>query len=337
MVSGRMRERVALLLHEDGNIESASEYALGAGNDPQAALQIAGSLMLYFKAHGTNALGLRLCERALHAAPVARTRVRCLALMSRGVNSLMIHKVIAVNALREAVSIAREVGDSWAEAYASGYLAQWKADNGQGQQAGPDIDTVEQIAKQLNDANLRGLAGLARGWMHLAANEVDDTIAVLESVRRFGDDVHQHHFIDVYIGLALFRREDYAAAAGLWRDAMRNALTLGHIRGASGSIEGCGYIAQRLNHPDLACRCLGAAAQIRARTGIPLYSFWIPHHDSAHAALHAALGPERYATAIAAGAALHEEDAAGEADRWLQSFTTAALPGYFSDSNPWAS
>jgi non-specific serine/threonine protein kinase len=338
MVSGRMRERVALLLHEHGNIESASDYALGAGNDPQAALQIAGSLMLYFKAHGTNVLGLRLCERALHGAPVARTRVRGLALMSRGVNSLMMHSIVSADvALLEAVSIAREVGDSWVVAYASGHLAQWKSDNGQGQQAAPDIAVVEQIAQQLDDANLRGLAGLARGWMYLAANEIDKTIAVLQSVRRLGDDVHQHHFIDVYIGLALFRRGDYAAAAAMWREAMRNALVVRHFRGAAGSIEGCGYIAQRFNHPDLACRCLGAAEQIRKRTGIPLYSFWIPHYDSAHASLRAALGPAAYTAAIAAGAAVHEEDAASETDQWLQSFATAVVPGYLSDSSPLAS
>jgi predicted ATPase/DNA-binding winged helix-turn-helix (wHTH) protein len=338
MVSGRMRERVARLLHEHGNVESASDYALGAGNDPQAALHIAGSLMLYFKAHGANALGLRLCERALHGAPVARTRVRCLALMSRGVNGLMMHSTVSADvALTEAVSIAREVGDPWAVAYASGYLAQWKADNGQGQQAGPDIAVVEQIAAQLDDANLRGLAALASGWRYLAANEIDKTIAVLQSARRLGDDVHQHHFIDVYIGLALFRRGDFATAAALWHEAMRNALAVGHIRGAAGSIEGCGYIAERLNHPDLACRCLGAAAQIRTRTGIPLYSFWIPHYDSAHAALRAALGPAAYATAIAAGAALREEDAATEAAQWLQSFASASIPDYLSASSPLAS
>ncbi|HTB68244.1 MAG TPA: winged helix-turn-helix domain-containing protein [Steroidobacteraceae bacterium] len=338
LVSGRMRERVALLLHEHGNIESASEYALGAGNDPQAALHIAGSLMLYFKAHGSNALGLRLCERALHGAPVARTHVRCLALMSRGVNGLMMHSATSADsALLEAVSIAREVGDPWAVAYASGYLAQWKADNGQGQHAGPEIAVVEQIAQQLSDENLLGLAGLARGWMYLAANEVDKTIAVLQSVRRLGDDVHQHHFIDVYIGLALFRRGDFAAAAGLWLEAMRNALIVGHIRGAAGSMEGCGYIAQRLNQPQLACRCLGAAQQIRTRTGIPLYSFWVPHYDSAHAALRTALGPAAYATAIAAGAAMHEEDAASETAQWLQSFASASIPGYRSESSPRAS
>ena len=326
MVGDRMRERVALMLHEHGNIESASEYALGAGHDPQAALQIAGSLMLYFKAHGSNALGLRLCEQALRGAPVAHTRVRALALMSRGVNGLMKHSTVAADAdLQEAVSIAREVGDPWAAAYASGYLALWKADNGRGPQAGTDIAVVEQIAEQLDDANLRGLAGLARGWMYLAADEIERTIAVLRAARRLGDDVHQHHFIDVYIGLALFRRGDHAAAAALWHEAMRNALVVGHIRGVGGSIEGCGYIAERLNHPELACRCLGAAQQIRNHTGIPLYSFWIPHYDSAHATLRATLGPAGYTAAIAAGAAVHEEDAASEAAQWLQSFAAAAV------------
>jgi predicted ATPase/DNA-binding winged helix-turn-helix (wHTH) protein len=337
MVSGRMRERVASLLHEHGNLESASDYALGTGNDPQAALHIAGSLMLYVKAHGSYALGVGLCERALRGAPVARTRVRCLALMSRGVNSLIMHRAVAVDTLLEAVSIAREVGDPWAVAYASGYLAQWKSDNGQWQQAGPDIAVVEQIAEQLDDANLRGLAGLARGWMYLAANEIDNTITVLQSVRRLGADVHQHHFIDMYIALALFRRGDYAAAATMWREALRIALVVGHIRGAAGSIEGCGYIAQRFNQPDLACRCLGTAQQIRTRTGIPLHSFWIPHYDSAHAALRATLGAAAYAAAIAAGAAVHEEDAVGETDQWLQSFATAEFPAYVSDSSPLAS
>ncbi|HEX3837283.1 MAG TPA: winged helix-turn-helix domain-containing protein [Steroidobacteraceae bacterium] len=327
MVSGRMRERVALLVHEHGNIESASEYALGAGNDPQAALQIAGSLMLYFKAHGSYALGLRLCDRALSVAPVERTRVRCVALMSRGVIGPILGDDFATEAvLQEVASIAREVGDLWAEAYASGNLAQWKSDNGQWQDAGPDIAVVERAAEQLDDANLRGLTGLARGWMYLAANEIEKTIAVLQSVRRLGDDLHQHHFIDVYIGLALFRHGDNAAAAALWLEAMRNALAVGHIRGAAGSMEGCGYIAQRLNHADLACRCLGAAEEIRKRTGRPLYSFWLPHYASAHAALRAALGPAAYAAAIAVGAALHEEDAASETAQWLQTFASGAVP-----------
>ena len=328
MVGGRMRERVALLLHEHGNIESASEYALGAGNDPQAALHIAGSLMLYFKAHGNNALGQQLGDRALQRAPAAHSRVRCLALVSRGVNGLMQTGRLSPEAvLLEAVSIAREVGEHWGAAYASGNLALWYSSNGHGQQAEPHIALVEQLAEQLDDANLRSLAGLARGWMCLAANEDEKAIAALQPVRRLGDDVHHHHFVDVYIGLAMFRCGDYAAAAALWRDAMPAALFLGNIRGLAGTIEGCGYIAERLNQPEVACRCLGAAEQIRKRTGIPLYSYWIPHYNSAHASLRTLLGPAAYGAAIAAGAALHEEDVATETAKWLQIFSSAAVPG----------
>ena len=72
---------------------------------------------------------------------------------------------------------------------------------------------------------------------------------------------------------------------------------------------------------------VGVAQQIRTRTGVPLHSFWIPHHESAHAALRATLGPAAYTAVIAAGAALHEEDAARETDQWLQTIATAAPPG----------
>ena len=66
---------------------------------------------------------------------------------------------------------------------------------------------------------------------------------------RFADlstDFHQHHFIGMYIGLALFRRGDFAGAAVEWHEAMRNAIAVAHLRGIAGSVEGCGYIAERL-------------------------------------------------------------------------------------------
>jgi tetratricopeptide (TPR) repeat protein len=264
--------------------------------------------------------------------------MRCLALLSRGVYGLMAHIMVTAGAtLLEAASIALEVGDLWAAAYANGNLAMLSAAKGDTAQAAPHLAVVQQIAEQLDDANLRGLAGLACGWMHLADNEIDKSIVVLQSVRNLGTDVHQHHFVEVYIGLALFRRGDYATAAALWREAMHNALVVGHMRGAAGSIEGCGYVAQRLNQPQLACRCLGAAEQIRRRTGIPLYSFWVPHYDSAHAALRTALGSAVYAAEIAAGAAMHEEDAAIEAAQWLQSFATTVVPAYVGAATPSAS
>jgi hypothetical protein len=160
--------------------------------------------------------------------------------------------------------------------------------------------------------------------MYLAEDDIENTLATLRSVRNLGGDFHQHHFIDIYIGLALFRRGDYASAADQFYISMRNALIVGHIRGVAGSIEGCGYIAERLGRLDEACRYLGAADQIRRRTGIPLYNFWVPHNESANAALRAAQGEARYESALSAGARMREEDVVNEAAMLLREFGEAA-------------
>jgi predicted ATPase/DNA-binding winged helix-turn-helix (wHTH) protein len=323
MVSGRMRERVALLMHEHGNIESASEYALGAGQDPQGALQIAGSLLLYIKAHGNN-LGLRLCERVLSGAPTTRTRARCLALMCHGINGLMMKNLAPNEALLEVMSIAREIGDDWTTAYASGFFALWLVNVGRAKEAGEHVAIVERFSEQLDDGILRGLAGLARGWVYLANDLIAESIAALRAVRELGGDVHQHHFIDMYIGLALFRSGDYAAAADQFHISMRNALTLAQIRGVSGAIEGCGYIAERRGRPEEACRLLGAADQIRKRTGVPLYTFWVRHNEFANTALRSAVGVGRYEAAVNAGARMREEDVVNEAATLLREFGASA-------------
>jgi predicted ATPase/DNA-binding winged helix-turn-helix (wHTH) protein len=324
MVSGRMRERIALLRHEHGNIESASEYATGPGNDPAAALQIVGSLTLYFKAHGNNILGLRLCERALASAPRSRTRERCLALMCRGVNGVMLRSMAPNESLVEAVSIAREVGDDWTAAYVSGFYAMWLVNTGRANEAGEHVAMVEHIAERLDDPILRGHAGLTRGWMYLADGNIDSTLHILRSVRNLGGDVHQHHFIDIYIGVALFRRGDYAGAAYEFHASMQKGLLVGHIRGVAGAIEGCGYLCERTGRLDEACRYLGAAEQIRRRTGIPLYNFWVVHNEAAHAALQSAQDLGRYDAAIAAGARMREEDVINEAAMRLREFAAGA-------------
>ena len=320
LLGGRMRERIATLLHEHGNIESAIDFALTAGGDPQRALQIAGSLTLYFKAHGNNGLGLRLSERALRGAPATRTHARALALMNRGVNGVMQITGEPQADLTEAAAIAHENGDEWTAAYAGSFYALWLSSVGRVDEAAALIPQLERSAAHQQDSILVGLAALARGWMHLAAGDNDAAITVLRPVRELGDDLHQHHFIEVYIGLALFRCGDLAAAAGMFRDAIVKGLAVRHSRGLAASLEGCGYIATRLGHGRQACLCLGAAEQIRERTGNPLFSFWTRHSEQAHAALRTELAPADYAAAIAAGTAMREEDAVNACAGWLRSF-----------------
>jgi tetratricopeptide (TPR) repeat protein len=319
MLGVRMRERVALLRPEHGNINSASEYAAGPGGDPQAALRIAGLLILYFKAHGDYALALRLCDRALAAAPSMYSRERAQAELCRGINMFFSNKATD-QPLRAAVSTAREVGDEWTEAYACGHLAMWWIHAGQSDQVSEHLATVQRLAEKLDDDLLRGLAGLARGWLYLAQDDTGRALCVLQPIRALSADSHQHHFIGMYIGLALFRQGDLADAAAEWHEAMRNAIAVAHLRGIAGSVEGCGYIAERLGKAEDACRFLSAAEQFRQRAGSPLFSFWFRHNESARARLQATLGLNRYAALVSAGARMRTEDVINDAAEHLRQF-----------------
>ena len=324
MLGGRMRERIALLMREHGNIDSASEHAMGAANDGEAALRIAGLLTLYFKAHGEPVLARRLCERALAGAAPRRTRARGLALMCLGVTKALGEKSAGDVELMEAVSIAGEVGDDWAAAYASGTLALWLVHRGRAVEAVEHLALIERIANQHDDELLHGLAGLLRAWICLADGDTDRSIELLRSVRHRGGDFHQHHFINTYLGLALFRRGDYGPAAAHWLEGMRIGISVGHIRGVGGAIEGCAYIAERMGKADAACRFLSAAAQIRKRAGSPLFSFWFQHNEFANSALRSALGPREYEAATSLGAQTRQEDAVNEAADLLRAFSGGA-------------
>jgi hypothetical protein len=245
--------------------------------------------------------------------------------MCRGVNTAIGEKAGADLPLLEAAAISAAVGDAWAAAYSSGYYALWLSHMGRPQDASEHIAVTESAAEHLGDGILSGLAGLARGWVHLARGNIDECIVALQQVRNVGGDYHQHHFIDMYIGLGLFRRGDLAPAAAVWLEAMRNAIDVGHVRGAAGAIEGCAYIAERMGKADHAGRLLSAAAEIRKRTEMPLFSFWYQHNEAANAALRTALGAQRHEEAIGMGARMRQEDAVNEAAALLRDFGASAV------------
>jgi non-specific serine/threonine protein kinase len=327
MVSGRMRERIGMLMREHGNVAAACEYALGAGDDSPAAMRIVGLLMLYFKSHGETAFGRRLCERALAGVSAVRTPERGLALMCLGVNLAVGIKAGADVPLLEAASISQEAGDVWAAAYSSGYYALWLAHTGRTQEAPAHIAMTEHAAVQLVDGNLSGLAGLARGWMHLAVGNVGLSACHSRPCRRYA--ILAVTIISITLstrtsGSAFFRRGDLGLAAAQWLEAMRNGISVGHARGVAGSVEGCAYIAERIGKADHACRFLRAAAEIRKRTEMPLFSFWYRHNEEANAALLSSLGRQRYEAAIGEGARMRKEDVVNEAAALLREFSVAA-------------
>ena len=326
MVGGRMRERIEQLLHEHGNISAAMRYALGPASDPPAALRIAGGLTLYVKARGAYEMGPEWCQPVLGRTNDLTSRERGRALLCFGV--AMVHRVsaerAAQSALLEAARIARLSGDEWGEAYANGYYALWLSNCGRHREAEPHIAVTESIGARRRDGMLEGLAGLARGWMLLACGDHAQAAATLRAARPLGDDLHQRHFIDMYIGLTQFGLGEYPGAAAHFLEGLHGAADVANIRGMAGAIEGCGYLGALAGEWSDAARWLAAARRIRERTGVPLFTFWIPHHEATQGLLRARLGGPAYEQHSAAGRRLRDEDAANEVRARLQRLAEGA-------------
>lgn len=331
MLSGHMRERIRALTQEQGNIDSAAAYAMDSAAGRTAALRIAGQLALYFRAHGATAIGKRLCDQVL-AGSSARSRERAQALLGRGMLDLYGDKQETGESLRDAMLLAQELGDQRTVAYASGYLALRLVQADRAAEAAEQVATTTRLAAQLDDANLRSLAGLAQGWLQLDRGDLDNALRTMRAHRKLGGDYHQHHFVSMYVGLALFRQAAYAEAAAEWHEALLNAIAVGNRRGMAGSVEGCAYLAQRFGDPRQACRLLAAAEQTRRHMRSPLFRFWLAHHEQAHAALRAILGPAEYQLALERGALQREEDVVNEAAVQLRRFAAADPASYMASS-----
>ena len=319
MVSGTMPERIEQLVRELGNINAAVDHALGAGADPSAALRIAGGLLLYVKARTATIAWL---QRTLEVTRGSNARERARALLCWGVT--LVHIVHSGEELLEAARLARAHQDRWAEAYANGYYAMTLSNGGRLEEAPRHVEVVERVAAELDDALLRGLAGLARGWIHIAAHDYRSALETLRAVRHLGPDVHQHHFIDMYIALSLYGLGEDAAAAAQFLEALNKAAAVFTPRGMAGAMEGCGYLAIRHGEGPDAARFLATAAAIRERTGVPLFNFWVGFNEAAHASLRAELGQEDYEALSAAGRRMRDEDAANEVRERLKRYAGGA-------------
>ncbi len=337
MLAGRMRETLEQLVLEDQNIAAALEQALAADSSRPAALAIVGALTLYIKMRGLYHLAAQSRPAIGRTAGIVHTVIgrtgglesvhRARALLCYGV--ALVHLSPATDGpeavLMESRRLALQYDDPWTQAYASGYCALWLSNQGRVTEAGQQTAALERIAERLGDSHLLGLAGLARGWMQIALGNYAIALNELRQVRSLGHDIHQRHFIDVYIAFSLYGLGEVAAAAGEWAEALRNAGEVGNVRGMAGSIEGCAYIANRLGQWSDALRYLQVAERIRVRTDVPLFNFWLPLHQSAHASLRSQLGTAEYEACAAAVALVRDEDVVNEVGGRL-SYYAASLP-----------
>jgi predicted ATPase/DNA-binding winged helix-turn-helix (wHTH) protein len=319
MIDGRMRERVEQLAGERGNIAAAIETSLLAQSGREDALDILGSLVLFGKGYGDYITVSRWCRDVLEGCGASDSPQRARALLTHGV--LQVHLRVASGrteiVLPEAARIAAIHGDWWTEAYAHGYYALALANWGRPEEALEHAAITHSLARKHQDAILTGLAGLAHGWIELARGSARSALNALLAVRDVGSDLHQRHFIDVYIALSRFQLGELGTAAQQWLTGLELGLAVGNIRGIAGSIEGCAYIACRLGDWDAAARLLAAARHIRERTGTPVFNFWLPLQESTIETLRTKLTADEFAAEERRGLAMRWEDAANEAQAML--------------------
>lgn len=324
MRSPRMRDCTAQLNLEHGNIEAALVWAQRNG-DCESALEIAGSLLVYVRAHGNYATGCVWFDLALSTGEGSRSRWRARTLLARGMANLHMKAASAdlSDWLSEAWELTQEAGDRWSHGVACGYRALELVNLGRAAEAAPFVATTQALAETLQDDWLRSLAGFAQGWVLIDRGEFPLAAAELEAVSRLGHDLYQRHFAETYLALALYALGELPRAAKRFRDSLLNAAPVGNVRGMAGSIEGCAYIAVELGQHAAGLRWLTVAEAIRTRTQISLFRFWIPYHDAAVAKIRSTLTPAEFSRIAALGAALRHEDAANEVLESLVAYSEA--------------
>jgi predicted ATPase/DNA-binding winged helix-turn-helix (wHTH) protein len=327
ILRGRMMQCIERMPHEHGNISAALDTALADPALHTAALELVGRLLLYGKAHGNYTMIYDWCSRVLDGTALSELPERGRALLVAGVTD--VHRAAdqldARTPLPEAARIAALNGDWWTEAYAFGYLAMGCANGGRWQEAEVCLIRTEQLVAFHADPVLVGLAGLARGWIALTRGDLAAALAALRAVRELGPDLHQHHFVVLYLGLVQFCQANWREAAREWLTGMRMGLPLGNMRGAAGSIEGCGYLCCREHDWLTAARMLAAAAQIREHTGIPLFRFWLPQHYAALEEIRAHIAAPQFDAAWSSGRDARQEVMTNEAMSRLQQIASTGV------------
>jgi non-specific serine/threonine protein kinase len=313
----RVDEWVERMHHEHANIDGALGWARTGGADPDSALRLAGGLMLYARCHGQFWLMAGWIERALQGVAPRPSTTYVRALLCSGHIKFYVQDPGAESRLAEAMSLAAQLGDRWAQGVASAGLAMWNANMGRFEQARDHAQMASGLAA--DDDWLRALAGLAKGWIALGTGDHQAAICTLEPLRRLSFDLHQREMTNLYLALSHLGVVNGPRAAEAILDAFALCLRTRHLRGFAGSLEATAYLAAHCAPPDSCVRFLAKAADMRERTRVPLFSlFWLPHHERTTRLLRERLGQSAYDTLHAAGARARDEAVVDEACAMLR-------------------
>jgi hypothetical protein len=183
----------------------------------------------------------------------------------------------------------------------------WQANLGRLEPAGNSATLVADIAEAEADDWLRSLAGLAKAWIALGSNRHQDALAALQPIRGVGFDLHQHQMVEIYLALSHYRLRNWREAAEAMLDAIENSVRTRNLRSQAAAMEAGAYLAMHKDRPEVSARLLGKANDIRERTRLPLFSFWLATHEEAMSLVPQQVGRETFSALYADGAQAREE------------------------------
>jgi non-specific serine/threonine protein kinase len=333
--SGRLSHRQGLadLEAEHPNLRAALVWLLERGKT-QDALHLSGQLAEFWIRHNHWTEGEAWLTRVLAADDGAPTVARSVALT--GLNMMFWAQGRldrARQALDEAESIARAVGDEGALAYArlhQGYVAAFAGDldlaAARGEEALVHCEAIPQEFSCNGARWLLARAALARGDDE-RATELHERL--LTAARVGGDDIS---IANSLYGLSILaeRRGEHARALAGFAETAVVCRDFGDKLFATHGLFAAADNAAALSQWEPAVRlfsAVGAArAEVEVHWAIDLRVDPRPHEQAWEAA-RTALGEERFAAAWEAGAALSLDEAIAEATALAQSLVAAdAVP-----------
>jgi predicted ATPase/DNA-binding winged helix-turn-helix (wHTH) protein len=306
ILDSKAEEWLSRLSGEHANIDAALTWAKSAEDD-EAALRLAGSLMLYGKSHGLYWLLSEWAERALNGVVPEPSHTYVRALLCSGMFKFYVQNPTIESHLTLVVILAAQLGDRWAQGCANAFLALWDANRGQLPQARTRAKVAAKLASDEKDGWLLSLAGWAKAWIALRSGECNDALATLQPLRHVSFDPQQHQMIDIYLGLTHYTLGNWREAAGVLLDEIELSLRTRNLRTSSAAIEVAAFLAMRTARPEICARFLGKAADIRERTRVPLFSFWVAHDEEATDFARRQLGNEYFDRLYSAGASARDE------------------------------
>jgi len=310
-------EWIGRLRHEHANIDAALTWAKSAAGDDEAALALAGSLLLYCKCSALVWLPSDWGERALEGVAPKPTTTYVRALLASGVSKLYVQNPAAEPHLALAAELADAIGDRWAQTCANAYLALWNAHLARRERAKAHAALAADLAGHERDEWLRSIVGWAKAWIALASGNHEKVLATLQPLRHVSFDPQQHQMTGIYLGLSHYALGHWSDAARSLLAAMDSSLRTRGLRSTSAGVEIAALLAMRSARFEACARWLGKAADIRERTRAPLFSFWVEHHDEAASRARRALGSDVFERTQRAGATSRDEVVVDEARRFL--------------------